>query len=152
MYWIVVLFIIALDQGTKSLALRSFRGGVYIKVVDGLFYFTYLRNAGNSVNILLYNINFRIVFGTISIVFILYLLTISKDVLKFSLCLILGGCISNIAERVLSGSVVDFLAIPILNRPFVFNIADTCIYIGALIAVYCLIVEYRKDNTYIVIK
>ena len=52
--------------------------------------------------------------------------------------LLLGGGISNIAERVLRGYVTDYFsfcrALPKKLRRLVFNIADMCIFIGAVLA------------------
>ena len=56
--------------------------------------------------------------------------------LKIGLGLIIGGAIGNIIDRGIYGAVMDFLDIHIGNYHWpAFNIADSCITIGAIILV-----------------
>jgi signal peptidase II len=49
-----------------------------------------------------------------------------------ALALILGGALGNVHDRILYGSVTDFIAVNIFGYPWPdFNIADSCIVIGA---------------------
>lgn len=53
-----------------------------------------------------------------------------------SLCLILGGAIGNLIDRVLFGHVIDFIQVWLGSYPWpAFNIADSAIFAGAVILV-----------------
>jgi len=49
------------------------------------------------------------------------------------LSLVLGGAIGNVIDRIMLGSVVDFIQVYIVGWPFPsFNIADAAISVGAV--------------------
>ena len=49
-----------------------------------------------------------------------------------ALALVLGGALGNLHDRVVYGSVVDFIDVPIFTYAYPdFNLADSCIVIGA---------------------
>ena len=77
---------------------------------------------------------------------IIYLVIITKDFRKYFFLLILGGSFGNLFDRLLYGSVPDFIDFHIGNfHWFIFNIADIFITMG----VVCLIlaeVLYKKDT------
>jgi signal peptidase II len=57
---------------------------------------------------------------------------ISTGVLRFGLALVLGGALGNVYDRVLVGSVTDFLEFYFGQYQFpAFNVADSAITIGA---------------------
>lgn len=67
-----------------------------------------------------------------------------KALLKTGLALLLGGSYSNTYDRLYRKYVVDYFSIHISKRPFqrlsfvIFNIADFCIIIGAMLMVLAL--------------
>ena len=48
--------------------------------------------------------------------------------------LLIGGALGNVVDRVLYGAVADFLNMSCcgIENPFAFNVADICIFVGAL--------------------
>lgn len=77
----------------------------------------------------------------------LFILTLGKKgsaLLKTGLALLLGGAYSNTYDRLHRKYVVDYFSIHIPKGPFrklstvVFNIADFCIIIGAMLTVLAL--------------
>lgn len=48
--------------------------------------------------------------------------------------LLVGGALGNVVDRVLYGAVADFLNMSCcgIENPFAFNVADICIFVGAL--------------------
>ena len=71
------------------------------------------------------------------------------DVVSYSL--VIGGILGNLVDRVLYGSVIDYLDFYLFgyNAP-VFNFADSCIVIGAIIIICVLIKEgnnYESNNS-----
>jgi signal peptidase II len=73
----------------------------------------------------------------VSVVIILYLIKHKpKSLEKISLLLILAGAIGNVIDRVAYGYVIDFLDFYIFGYDFpIFNIADSCITIGAVLLI-----------------
>jgi signal peptidase II len=138
----LVAFILILDRWTKALVLSKFELGESIRVIDGLFDITYVRNNGIAFGILNSfgspaQTVFLALFSTIAAVaVILYSLRSSAEdrVLQTSLSLILGGAVGNLYDRVMYGYVVDFLEL--YRGPYrwpTFNVADSAISIGVIL-------------------
>jgi len=73
-------------------------------------------------------------------VIIFYLRYVRQKKVALSLGMILGGAFGNLIDRVVYGTITDFIKVSIWP---VFNIADACITIGAImLAIYFL----KKDN------
>lgn len=78
---------------------------------------------------------------------IVYLLNRYKHERLFclSLSLILGGALGNLYDRITLGHVVDFLDFYIGTYHWpAFNVADSAIFIGAVLMIY---ESFRKDKT-----
>jgi len=84
-----------------------------------------------------------VLFITLAIFFFYPKLTEDDWFLRIALGLQLGGSIGNLFDRLTIGHVTDFISIG--SFP-VFNIADACITIGALIMVIGLWIEERKPK------
>ncbi len=61
---------------------------------------------------------------------------IDKPILAWCLGLLMGGAIGNVIDRLRFGAVVDFLDFSGLWFPWVFNIADSAITIGAALLLF----------------
>ncbi|KCZ47383.1 signal peptidase II [Hyphomonas pacifica] len=53
--------------------------------------------------------------------------------LRLSLALVVGGAFGNLIDRVRFGAVVDFINAGALHFPWVFNVADAAISVGAVL-------------------
>jgi signal peptidase II len=76
------------------------------------------------------------VMAAIAIGFFFWLLRAEGRWLKASLALVVGGAIGNLIDRVRFGAVVDFVDVNELTAgyfPWVFNVADAAITIGAIL-------------------
>tara|TARA_B100000686_G_scaffold324595_1_gene380447 strand:- start:2007 stop:2516 length:510 start_codon:yes stop_codon:yes gene_type:complete len=77
--------------------------------------------------------------GAVSCYIVYWLWKIRTDrqlVLSTGLALVLGGAIGNVVDRVILGSVVDFIQVLIAGWPFpTFNIADSAITVGAVLLI-----------------
>lgn len=68
-------------------------------------------------------------------------------IVRLALIMILSGGISNFADRILKGYVVDYIDVTTILRYPVFNIADIAIVIGGiLVAVYIIIKTIKKQE------
>ncbi|BCK01202.1 signal peptidase II [Anaerocolumna chitinilytica] len=68
--------------------------------------------------------------GVALLMFLLLLPKKGDKLLKFAMALILGGALSNVADRFTRGYVVDYFSFKFLKK-IVFNISDICIFIGS---------------------
>lgn len=67
---------------------------------------------------------------------------------NFALTLILGGAIGNVIDRLMYGAVVDFLDFHLAGWHWpAFNVADSCISIGAVLLVLDQLLSGRHPNT-----
>lgn len=74
--------------------------------------------------------------AAIAIGFFVWLLRAEGRWLKASLALVIGGAIGNLIDRVRFGAVVDFIDVNELTFgyfPWVFNVADAAITVGAIL-------------------
>jgi len=141
----LIALLVGLDQLSKSiihktLALHSSRA-----VIPGFFNLSYVRNRGaifgffsQSPNKLVFILLTTASLAALSIVLFYFLKAASSDIaMKISLALILAGAFGNQIDRILRGYVIDFLDFHIkqMHWPF-FNLADSCITVGALILIY----------------
>ncbi|MCB9060611.1 MAG: signal peptidase II [Halobacteriovoraceae bacterium] len=158
--WIVSLlatFIILVDQFTKGIIQAKFALGESIKVIDGFFSFTYVRNAGAAFGMAAnYNELWRLLLlkiGPVIVVFILIYLIYTHRNKSLWICvsygLITSGAIGNLIDRFSMDYVVDFLDFYIGSSHFpAFNVADSVINIGvAMILIEELILKKNDKKT-----
>lgn len=144
MSWVIIIvLIVVLDQATKFLVIKNIEFGSLIPVIDRFFYLTYYENKGAAWGVLQNGRYFFIVLTIIVSVFIAYFLYRSDSrLLSLSLSFILGGAIGNFIDRVVKGSVADFLDFHFGSYNFpTFNVADSFVVVGTIfLACYLLFV------------
>jgi len=69
---------------------------------------------------------------------------VEKLTLALSVGLIMGGAVGNAIDRIRLGAVTDFLDFSSLHFPWVFNIADSAITVGAVLLIWDLFLAPRK--------
>jgi signal peptidase II len=128
--------VVALDQGTKQIAIASIARGESENVFFGLG-ITNSRNTGVAFGVLegggvLVGLLIGISLGVLVLFFALNL---GRPKLWLPVGLLVGGALGNLADRARDGAVVDFID-PIAWPAF--NLADTSIVIGVLGLLYVL--------------
>jgi signal peptidase II len=87
--------------------------------------------------------------ASVSVVIAVWLYRIYREqkLLAYALCLILGGAIGNLIDRVVQGYVVDFLVFyyDVYYFP-AFNIADSAISVGAGLLILDMLLESRRKK------
>lgn len=138
---------IALDQATKVIALAALEPGKTTPVVDGVLHWTLQRNPGAAFGIFTrFPMLFTVLAFAISIGIIASIRRIPDRVHGVAFGLILGGAVGNLVDRiarapgVFRGHVIDFIDVRVWP---VFNIADSCIVVGAALLV---IISWRADR------
>lgn len=151
LYYLIALFVIALDQFTKWLVVRNMSLYESIPVIGDFFHLTSHRNKGAAWGMLEGKMFFFYIITIIVVIGILYYLhnhARSNRMLGVSLAFILGGAIGNFIDRLVRKEVVDFFDFNIFGYDYpIFNIADSSLVIGIimlLIASY--LEEKRKDH------
>ena len=137
--------VVIIDQITKLLTKRYMTLGQSKQVLGNFVRYTYIENTGMAFGISLGNRTFFTIFSIIaSAVILVYLFRTRGDrfPVRLSLALILGGAIGNLIDRILYGSVVDFIEVGIgsLRWP-VFNVADSAVTCGMIILLALVIFE-----------
>lgn len=146
--WIALL--VGLDQLSKSIIHKTLSLHSSRVVIPGFFNLSYVRNRGaifgffsQSQNKLVFILLTAASLAALSIVLFYFLKAGSAEkIMKISLALILAGALGNQIDRVIRGYVIDFLDFHIKQThwPF-FNLADSCITVGALLLVYIFFIK-----------
>ena len=149
-YYLLAIFVIAIDQFTKYLVVKNMELYEQIPVIDNFFYLTSHRNSGAAWGILEGKMGFFYIITIIVIAGIIYYLhKYGKDNVLFAsaLGLILGGAIGNFIDRIFHQEVVDFFDFIIFGYDFpIFNIADSALTIGVILVIIATLFEEKKQK------
>lgn len=135
----VALVIVIADQLTKIWVDTDMRLYQSIPIIDGFFSLTYVRNTGAAFSMFAdmsetYRIPFFSVVAVVAVSAILYFVhsTPRSQKLVLVACgFVLGGALGNLIDRVVYGSVIDFLDVYWGDWHWpAFNVADSFISIG----------------------
>ncbi len=139
-YLFLAAGLIALDQATKAAIASAFPLHTSRPIIDGFFELVHTRNTGMAFSLfadsgpLVKGIILPLVSG-LAIVLVLVLFWKSESSLRrvrYGLTLILAGAVGNLHDRLVHGYVVDFLDVFVGSYHWpAFNVADSCITVGA---------------------
>ena len=147
----VAVFVLALDVVTKIVVVHTLAHHAPIRLLGGFLTLQMLRNSGAAFSI---GTSMTIVFTVIAVAVIIYILRAARKLRSLpwaiTLGLLLGGATGNLSDRifrspgVFRGDVVDWIELP--HWP-VFNLADSAIVCGGVIAVLLAVMGLRMDGT-----
>ncbi len=144
--FLTVVLLTALDQATKLWAVKALRPVGEIPVFEGVFNLRYVENTGAAFSILQGKTFLLTVIPIAACVFMIYILSVKKVNSKlgnWGITLILSGALGNLIDRVFRGAVVDMFDFELINFP-VFNVADICVTVGAVLFFIYAIFFYDK--------
>ncbi len=147
-WFILALILIFVDQLSKWLAVIFLQGNGTVGVIPFLFNFTYVENRGAAWGMFSEQRWIFILISSVAILALFVFLFIERPknkLLLSALFLILSGGIGNMIDRLLLGYVVDFIEFAFMDFP-VFNIADSCVCIGAALLILYLIITMIEDH------
>lgn len=106
-------------------------------VLGNFFRLTYIHNPGAAFGLNVGSPLLHTVFSIFALGILIYLyrsLTENERLLRLALCLVLGGAVGNIIDRLYLGEVVDFFDFGLgdLRWP-IFNFADSFVTVGVLL-------------------
>lgn len=147
-YILFVTLMVAADQFSKYLVVKMIPLYDEIKIIDGFFSLTYVRNYGAGFSVLQ---NETILFKVITIVALIvlaYLLYKSKSneiAYRIAYLLLISGAIGNFIDRCRYAYVVDFLDFIFFGWDFpIFNVADCFITVGCFILIVLAFMESKN--------
>ena len=147
--------VILADRLTKIAIIHRIRPGYDLKIIPGVFRLSHVLNTGAAFS-LLENMppnDVRIgliAFSVVAAIVVFALLWVTGRKLtptSVALALILGGALGNMYDRIRFHHVVDFLAVRIYHYNWPdFNVADSCIVIGACLLLLEIFRPIPKDS------
>jgi len=154
--WLPIL-VIAIDQLTKAIVRATLPLHSSVTLLPGFVDFTHVRNTGAAFGIL-NGADFPFKTAVIAIVATAALIGVGmyaaslahhQLVARIGLALIIGGAAGNLLDRVIAGSVVDFVDVYWRTYHFwAFNVADSAITVGVGIMILDMLgVETHVSKT-----
>jgi len=143
-YFILAFVLLAIDQVTKHLTTIYLSVYESFSFIEGVLSFTHCHNTGGPWS-LFDGVPVMFIIATF-LIFIIEILYFVKHPLKHGLAklsctLINAGAIGNLIDRIFRGYVVDMIEVKFIDYP-VFNFADCCIVVGAIImCIYVIFIE-----------
>ena len=153
-HFLIAMLVVLLDRATKRVVAGNIPLHDSIAVIPGFFRLTHVENRGAAFGLFAdspseWKVAILVLFSVIALVVVSCLLwknSHSMTSTGVGLALILGGAIGNLWDRVAAGHVTDFLLFYIGRYEWpAFNVADSCIVIGAALLV--LEILFAKSPT-----
>ena len=153
--WLPGLIVLC-DQLTKALVRKTLPLHESVSIVPGLVDFTHIRNTGAAFGFL-NGVEFPFKTVVIAIVATAALIGVAwyaaglahhQTLARIGLALIIGGAAGNLIDRMIAGSVVDFVDVYWRNYHFwAFNVADSAISVGVTIMILDMIGGSRHASS-----
>jgi signal peptidase II len=153
----VSMMVLAMDQFTKLLIIKTMELHESVAIFPDLLYLTYTQNSGTAFGFMsnmgtLVRIPFFIM-ATAAATFIVYMyqrmVPHEKVLTRVALGLVWGGALGNLVDRLLYGNVIDFIEVryhEIQWFPYIFNMADSCITTGLLFLLFEFLTSNRRKS------
>ena len=155
----VPVLVVGLDQIVKQLSLTHLTGSPPVRLLGGAIYLNLTRNSGAAFSM---GGNYTYLFPIIAVLVVAGIIWLSRRLRSVgwavSFGLIVGGAVGNLIDRlfrapgVFRGQVVDMISLfdpdgrayPI---PAIFNIADSALFCGVVLAIILELTGRRRDGT-----
>jgi signal peptidase II len=152
---LISALVIILDRLSKIWIVHHIRPGYAITIIPRVFRLTNVLNTGAAFSLFADSLsplvvrNSLIAFSVIAVLIVSVLLWRAGRELTLTgvaLAMILGGAIGNLYDRVRLSYVIDFLEVHIVHYHWPdFNIADSCIVIGACLLIIEIFRPQQED-------
>lgn len=170
----IILFIVllAIDQLTKYWAVQVLKEKTAIVLIPNVLEFRYLENNGAAFGFLQNQQWLFFLITAIVIILIIYFwirvirlsnvyITIDpekfqkktfldRSFLNYVLVFLAAGAIGNLIDRIAHTYVVDFIYFRLINFP-IFNFADICVSLSAIVLVIFFIFIYKEDPEFVLL-
>ncbi|MFC7532724.1 signal peptidase II [Actinoplanes sp. GCM10030250] len=147
---------VAVDQWTKHLSTENLEPGEPVRILGGLIHLSLLRNSGAAFS---FGSSYTWVFPLITLVVVGWIGWMATRLRSLpwglALGLVLGGALGNLIDRLfrapgfLHGHVVDMISVfgPYGEYFAVFNVADSCLSVGVVLAVLLELTGRQRDGS-----
>ena len=149
------MVIVAVDQATKAMIRASLAEHESRTIIPGLMDFTHVLNSGAACGFL-NGVDFPFKTVVIAVIATAALIGVGvyaanlahhQIVARLGLALIIGGAAGNLIDRLVSGSVVDFVDVYWGTHHFwAFNVADSAISVGVVIMILDMLGLDRRSS------
>lgn len=153
LHFLIAAAVLVLDQITKAIITARFAPDTVIPVIPELFRLVLVENRGIAFGLFAdsdskWALALLLLFTGAALGFVGYLLWANPTLGRLSgtgLALVLGGAAGNFLDRLLRGSVVDFLDFYVGEHHWpAFNLADSAIVVGAGLLLLDLVAGHPK--------
>jgi signal peptidase II len=149
--------VVLLDQLTKTWVIAAIPLGSQRAVLPGFFRLVHTRNRGIAFGLLgssgqvVQSLLLAVVVAVVGVLIWQLMRGDGDRLAGWGLSLVLGGALGNLADRLLRGEVVDFLDVYVRvgGREHTwptFNVADSCITMGAALVILAELVAARRKH------
>lgn len=150
--FLLILFLVLLDQGTKYLAILYLKGNSGIPLIDQILTLRYLENRGMAFGLLQNKILFLVLVCMVFFAAIIYLFiktpaTVYYRPLLYTAAVVFSGAMGNFIDRVFRRYVVDFIYFSLIDFP-TFNVADIYVTCGIAALVFLLFFRYKEEDDF----
>ena len=134
---LAIAAVVMLDWGTKFMVQNRMYLGSVRSLLDGWLWLNHRQNSGAAMSImqgLPGSIRFPllVVLALAGMAAVVQILRSTRDeVTRIAAAFVLAGALGNLGDRLLDGHVTDFIVIRYF--PYVFNVADIAITLGAIV-------------------
>ena len=149
LFWILVALVIIIDRVIKYWAITGLQPVGDIPLWEGVLHLTYAENTGAAFSLLS---NAQWVLIAISAVATVIISGIAIRYYKemgrtglIALAMVLGGSVGNLIDRIMYSYVVDYIYVKIINFA-IFNFADACLTVGAILLGVYILFMHGKDK------
>jgi len=151
--FLLIAALLVVDQISKALIAENIPLNSSKEIIPHFFHLVHVRNKGaifgffsQSGNTGVFILLTLASFTALGLVVFYFFKTPPREkLLNLSLSLILAGALGNLIDRILRGSVIDFLDFSVKGWHWPsFNVADSCITVGALLLV--LIFLFKRSS------
>jgi signal peptidase II len=152
----VAVVVLLVDTVSKALVLAHLREGYPVRLLGGAIYLSLTRNTGAAFGL---GSGYTVVLGAIAVAVVVVIVVFARRLRSLpwalSLGLVLGGAAGNLVDRLFRGSVpfrgavVDFISLfsPYGTGWAIFNLADSALCVGVVIAVFLELTGRKFDGT-----
>ncbi len=142
-FFLIAILILLLDQITKIGVRSSIKQGTSLEIIPNILFFSHTTNTGASFSLFT---SFSSILTIIALVVVIAIILFHKkipDNYKLPFALILGGTLGNLTDRLIFGTVTDFIDFRVWP---IFNGADSAITIAAILLIIISWKEEREEK------
>jgi signal peptidase II len=152
----VAVVVLVLDIVTKALVLAHLTEGRPVRLLGGAVYLSLTRNTGAAFGL---GSGYTVVLGAVAVAVVVVIVLFARRLRSLpwalALGLVLGGAAGNLTDRLfrapgpMRGAVVDFISLfsPYGTGWAIFNLADSALCVGVVIAVFLELTGRKFDGT-----